>query len=57
MDLAIRLLRSALPQPTLTEADALALLEYHLKRNETATASHRKAWLKRHKNVKFKLLL
>lgn len=55
--MAVRLLRSALPQSQLTEADAIAIVEYHLRRNETARVSHRKAWLKKHKTAKFKLLL
>lgn len=57
LDLALRLLRSALPQPRLTEADALAIVAYHLDRNERAEASHRKTWLQQHKHVNFKLLL
>jgi hypothetical protein len=55
--MAVRLLRSALPQPRLTEEEALAILKYHLQRNKRAQASHRKTWLERHKDVKFKLLL
>lgn len=57
LDLTLRVLRSALPRPKLTEEDALALLEYHLQRNRVAKASHRKSWLKRHNKVAFKLLL
>ena len=57
LEMALRLLRSALPQPRLTETDAWALVAYHLERNERAETSHRKTWLKQHKRVKFKLLL
>lgn len=57
LDLALRVMKSALPQPTLTQEDALAIMEYHLERNRKAKASHRKSWLERHKNVEFKLLL
>lgn len=57
LDLALRLLRSALPRPKLTEEDAIAIVEYHLRRNRVAKASHRKSWLKRHNKVEFKLLL
>jgi len=57
LDMAIRLLQSALPRPQLTEADALDIMAYHLERNERAEASHRKTWLKQHKDVNFKLLL
>lgn len=55
--MATRLLKSALRQPKLTPSDALAILEYHLRRNRTARLSHRKTWLARHKNVEFKMLL
>ena len=57
LDLALRLLRSALPRPTLTEEDAIAIMEYHVQRNRVAKASHRKSWLKRHNKVECKLLL
>jgi SRSO17 transposase len=57
LDLALRLLRSALPKPALTEPDAIALMEYYLQRNRVAKASHRKSWLRRHNKVEFKLLL
>jgi hypothetical protein len=55
--MALRLLTSALPRPELTEADAIALVNYHLRRNRTARASHEKAWHQRHKKVKYKVLL
>ena len=57
LDMALRLLTSALWQPKLTEADAIAIVEYHLRRNRTARKSHVKAWKKRHKKVKYKVLL
>jgi len=57
LDLALRVLRSALSRPTLTEQDAIEIIEYHLQRNRTARKSHRKTWLRNHKNVRFKLLL
>lgn len=55
--MAVRLLKSALPRPELTEEDAIAIMEYHLRRNRVAKASHHKSWLKRHKNIEFKVLL
>jgi hypothetical protein len=55
--MALRLLKSALPQPKLTEADAIALVEYHLQRNRIAQKSHEKSWHKRHKKVQYKVLL
>ena len=57
VDLALRVLLSALPQPTLTEDEAIDIIEYHLRRNEIAQTSHRKTWLENHKNVRYKLLL
>ncbi|HZY87693.1 MAG TPA: hypothetical protein VFE78_22835 [Gemmataceae bacterium] len=57
LDLTLRLLRCALPRPKLTEDEAIRLMEYHLRRNRTAKASHRKSWLKRHNKVEFKVLL
>lgn len=55
--MALRLLLTALPRPNLTEANAIAILEYHLQRNRVAQKSHVKAWRKRHKNVTYKVLL
>lgn len=55
--MAIRLLKSALEQPELTQEDAIAIMNYHLRRNRTARNSHRKTWLARHKNVEFKVAL
>jgi len=57
LDMALHLLQSVLPRPTLTEDDALHLMEYHLKRNRTAHSSHRKSWLRKHKTIKSKVLL
>lgn len=57
LDLALRVLRSALPRPKLSEQDALEIIEYHLRRNRVARKSHSKTWLKRHKKVEFKQLL
>lgn len=57
MDMALRLLKSVLPRPKLTEEDAIALVEYHLERNRVAKGSHRKSWLERYKKVDFKVLL
>jgi hydroxyacylglutathione hydrolase len=42
LDMALRLLKSALPRPELTEAKALELLHYHLRRNRRAKDSHYK---------------
>jgi hypothetical protein len=51
LDMAVRLLKSALPRPELTVEAALAIVEYHLRRNEIARRSHTKTWKQRHKGV------
>ena len=55
--MAVRLLKSALEQPDLTQEDAIAIMNYHLRRNRIAHSSHRKTWLARHKGVEFKVVL
>jgi len=57
MDMAIRLLRSALGQPRLDPEGAIRLVEYHLNRNKVAYQSHRKSWLSKHQELGKKLLL
>lgn len=57
LDLALRVLQAALPRPTFTAADALTIIEYHLKRNRIAKQSHCKTWRRKHKKLEFKLLL
>ncbi len=57
LDMALRLLKSALSQPRLTHADAIAIVSYHLKRNRVARTSHTKSWHQRHKRVRYKVLL
>jgi hypothetical protein len=49
--MAVRLLKAALPRPELTVEAALAVMDYHLRRNEIARHSHAKAWSERHKGV------
>ena len=56
LDRAVRLLRSALAETTLTVEKAIALVEYHEERNRIAKASHDKAWHARHEGVKYLLL-
>lgn len=55
--MALRLLTSALGRPQLNEAEAIAIVEYHLQRNRTALKSHVKSWHQRHKKVRYKVLL
>ena len=57
LDMAMRLVRSALTRPRLSSDDAMELTEYYLGRNRQARASHRKSWLAKHKNVIPKTLL
>jgi SRSO17 transposase len=51
VDMAMRLLRAALPRPQLTLEDAGELVDYYRDRNKQARKSHRKTWLARHPNV------
>jgi hypothetical protein len=55
--LAIRVLCIALSRPTLTNREAIEIIEYHLRRNRIARTSHRKTWINAHRNVEYKLLL
>lgn len=57
LSMVVELLKSALKRPELTTDDACHLIAYHLQRNQTATQSHRKSWLRKHKNAKPKALL
>jgi hypothetical protein len=56
LDRAVRLLRSVLTEPELTVAAAIALVDYHARRNKVAKASHDKAWHAKHEGVKYLLL-
>lgn len=56
LPMAMRLLKSAMSRPKLTEEDALRLTQYHLQRNAVARKSHRKSWLRKHKKLKPKPL-
>jgi SRSO17 transposase len=57
LDMALHLVKSALSRPTMNEEEAIALVEYHLRRNRVARRSHVKSWHKRHKKVRYKVLL
>jgi SRSO17 transposase len=48
LDMAMRLLRSALPRPQLSLQDAEDLVDYYQDRNRQAKKSHRKRWLAEH---------
>jgi SRSO17 transposase len=51
LDMAVRLLRAALPRPYLNLQQAMELVDYHRDRNKQATKSHRKTWLAKHPRV------
>ncbi len=51
IDMAMRLLRAALPRPRLRVEEAGALVEDYPARNDQGTESHRKTWLAKHPNV------
>jgi SRSO17 transposase len=57
LDMAVRVLQSAFAQGEVTEDDAANIIEYHLRRNRIAHESHRKSWLRKHKNTKIEVLL
>jgi hypothetical protein len=48
----VHLLKRAMEVPGLALELAVLLVEYHIARNKTATQSHTKTWMARHKNVK-----
>jgi hypothetical protein len=57
LDMAMRVLRSAFARPTLSEQEAIDLIDYYRERNDVAHESHRKTWLEKHKQLAKKLLL
>jgi SRSO17 transposase len=57
LDLAIRVLRASFARPTLSEDEAMDIIDYHIERNRAAHDSHRKSWLAKHKRLAKKLLL
>ena len=56
LDRTVRLLRSAFIACELTLETAIALVEYHVRRNRIAKTSHDKGWHAKHEGVKFLLL-
>ena len=52
----MRLLEAAWAEPGLRLGRAIALVDYHVRRNKVAKASHGKTWLAKHEGVKFLLL-
>jgi hypothetical protein len=52
----VRLLRSAFVARELSLETAVALVEYHVRRNRISKISHEKGWHAKHDGVKFLLL-
>jgi SRSO17 transposase len=57
LDLALRILRSSFARSSLSEDEAVNIIDYHLERNRIAHDSHRKSWMAKHKRLANKLLL
>ncbi len=57
LDMALRILRSTFARPTLSENEAMDIIDYHIERNRVAHDSHHKSWLAKHKQLAKKLLL
>jgi SRSO17 transposase len=57
LDMAVRIVRTALARPELTPGESLQIIEYHLRRNQIAHKAHRKKWLRNNKHRKLKPLL
>ena len=51
LDRTVRLLEVALEEPELKLVRAIALVEYHIRRNRVAKASHDKTWKEKHRGV------
>jgi hypothetical protein len=49
----VRLLAAALGAPALSVPRAVALVDYHIRRNKVAKTSHDKTWRAKHETVKF----
>jgi hypothetical protein len=53
LDRTVRLLEAALVEPELKLPRATALVDYHVRRNKVARASHAKTWRAKHRGVIF----
>ena len=52
LDRTVHLLKSAMETPELALGLAVLLVDYYIDRNKTATRSHTKTWMAKHKNVR-----
>jgi SRSO17 transposase len=57
LDMAMRVLHAAFAKPTLSDQEAIDLIDYYRERNDVAHKSHRKTWLAKHKRLTDQLLL
>jgi len=53
LDRTVRLLEAALEEPELKLVRAIALVDYHVRRNEVARRSHAKTWRAKHRGFRF----
>jgi hypothetical protein len=53
LDRTVRLLEAALEEAELKLPRAVALVDYHIRRNKVAKTSHDKTWKEKHKWVIF----
>jgi hypothetical protein len=53
LDRTVRLLEAALEEPELKLARAVALVDYHIRRNKVAKVSHDKTWKETPKGVDY----
>ena len=53
LDRTVRLLEAALEEPGLRLSRAVALVDYHVRRNKVARKSHTKTWRARPRGVKY----
>ncbi len=49
----MRLLEAALAEPELRLVRTVALVQYHIRRNRVAKASHDKTWKEKHQGVNY----
>ena len=53
LDRTVRLLEAALEEPGLKLPRAVALVDYHVRRNKVAKASHDNTWKAKHKGLNY----
>ena len=53
LDRTVQLLEAELEEPGLKLPRTVALVDYHIRRNKVAKASHDKTWKEKHKGVDY----